>query len=542
MKWQDKCSELEILLKDEKAKTKYYQKIAKMAGERNLREISKLSEIINDYRRAEEALRESEGKYHNLYDNAPDMYFTVSPDGIITSVNQFGAECIGYTKEDLIGKPIWVVVHNVDLDRVREHFNKIFSQRLVKSELEFRKSRKDGSTFWTSESTHLMLNENGTPIELCIICRDITDRKQAEKALQESEERFRKIFEEGPLGMAIIGSDCRFIKANATLCQMFGYTEEEFTKLKVFDLTFPDDIDSHEKDAKRLFEGEIPYCKAEIRYIKKNNEIFWTSRTATAIRNEKGTFLYFLIMVEDITNRQKMEEELRRSHEKLRNLSTYLQQAREEERRHIAREIHDELGQMLTALKMDFSWISKKLPKDQNLLLEKINSIDGLIDMSIQSVQRISSELRPGLLDDLGITSAIEWQANEFQNRAGIQCKLTLDPEDIILERDLSTAIFRIFQETLTNVARHANATKVKVDFKEKDGTVTLIVRDNGRGITEEQISDPKSLGLIGMRERLHPLGGSSKIKGVKGKGTIITVSIPLSKKEIQGRKAHLLP
>jgi len=236
-------------------------------------------------------------------------------------------------------------------------------------------------------------------------------------------------------------------------------------------------------------------------------------------------------LFEYITEHKRAEEELRSSREQLRNLSAHLQSVREEERTLIAREIHDELGQALTALKMDLSWLGNRLPKDEKSLLEKAKSMSELIDMTIQTVKRISAELRPGLLDDLGLAVAIEWQAEEFQNRTGIKCEITLAPKDIILDQDRSTAIFRIFQETLTNVARHANATRVKVSLKEDKGKLVLKVRDNGIGITQEQISAPKSFGLIGMQERAHFWGGKVKISGIRNKGTTVTVSIPLDKK-----------
>lgn len=154
-----------------------------------------------------------------------------------------------------------------------------------------------------------------------------------------------------------------------------------------------------------------------------------------------------------------------------------------------------------------------------------------LIDKTLQTVKRISTELRPGLLDDLGLAAAIEWQGDEFQDRAGIRCEVTVNPPDMILEQDRSTAIFRIFQEALTNIARHAHATLVKVSLKKRAGKVELRVRDNGKGITQEQISDPKSFGIIGMRERTHIFGGNIEIKGVQNKGTTLTISIPLPKK-----------
>ncbi|MBN1840742.1 MAG: response regulator [Deltaproteobacteria bacterium] len=225
--------------------------------------------------------------------------------------------------------------------------------------------------------------------------------------------------------------------------------------------------------------------------------------------------------------RKEAEEELRKSREELRNLSAYLQSATEQERTSIAREIHDDLGQALTALKMDLSWLGKRLPGDQKSLIDKTESMSKLIDATIQTVQRLSARLRPGLLDDLGLTAAIEWQVKEFENRTGTKCELTRSRDDFPQDRDLCTAVFRIFQETLTNVARHANATNVKITLKEELDKLVLEVTDNGKGITENQISDPKSFGLIGIRERARFFNGEVKISGMQDKGSTVRVSIP---------------
>ncbi len=240
----------------------------------------------------------------------------------------------------------------------------------------------------------------------------------------------------------------------------------------------------------------------------------------------------FFHMVTDITERKQAEERLRTSREQLRSLSAHLESLREEERKNIAREIHDELGQMLTALKIDLSWLTNRLPKEQELLLEKTKSMYQLVDTAIQTVKRVSAELRPGALDDLGLAAAIEWQAGEFEKLTKIKCEFSSNPEDIVLDQDRSTAIFRIFQETLTNVVRHADATKVKANLKEEAGRIILRIRDNGKGIEKKQISDPKAFGLIGMRERAHFWGGELKITGTPGKETTVVVSIPLVKED----------
>jgi signal transduction histidine kinase len=229
----------------------------------------------------------------------------------------------------------------------------------------------------------------------------------------------------------------------------------------------------------------------------------------------------------EIEEREQAEIKLMRSHEQLQNLSAHLQSIREEERTNIAREIHDELGQSLTALKIDLFWLHKRLPENNSVLLEKSETMLNLINTIILTVQRISEKLRPGLLDDLCLAAAIEWQAEEFQKRTGIECKTTIDPEDLNMEREPATAVFRIFQETLTNVSRHAKATEVRVVLKEDPEKLLLTVEDNGKGITKKQISDSKAYGLIGMRERSLFCGGEVKISGLHGKGTKVTLTIP---------------
>jgi signal transduction histidine kinase/DNA-binding response OmpR family regulator len=222
--------------------------------------------------------------------------------------------------------------------------------------------------------------------------------------------------------------------------------------------------------------------------------------------------------------------------EQLRDLTAYLQTAREQERAHIAREIHDELGQTLTALKFDLSWLTKRLPEDRPDLEKKAQVMSGLIDETIHTVRRVATELRPGLLDDLGLAAAIEWQAQEFAARTDIDCELQLDDASAAIDRDLTTAVFRIFQETLTNIARHAEATQVRVTLADGPGELVLTVQDNGKGITEDQASDSKSLGLIGMRERARAWGGDITFEGVPDQGTTVTVRIPRTTGEERGK------
>jgi PAS domain S-box-containing protein len=220
-----------------------------------------------------------------------------------------------------------------------------------------------------------------------------------------------------------------------------------------------------------------------------------------------------------------------RAEVELQNLAGRLALIREEEKASIARAVHDELGQMLTALKMDVAWLSKRLPEHDDKLLQKASAMSESISMTIRSVQRISAELRPGLLDTLGLAAALEWQAQEFQARTDIDCRVDLDVDEEALLRlnpDVTTALFRIAQESLTNVARHAQATAVHIRLARQANRMSLIVRDNGKGIAPAEVAAPKSLGLIGMRERLRPWQGELKIEGRPGEGTTVIVSVPL--------------
>jgi signal transduction histidine kinase len=241
-----------------------------------------------------------------------------------------------------------------------------------------------------------------------------------------------------------------------------------------------------------------------------------------------------LVFVRDISVRKQVEEErerlleqVRAGEEQLRDLTQYLQAAREEERAYIAREIHDEFGQALTALKMDLAWLSRRLPSGKPDLAQKIQAMSGLLDTTIQTVRHVAAELRPGLLDDLGLSAALEWQAQEFAKRTGIACDLRLGEESAPLGRDLDTAIFRIFQEALTNVARHAEATRVSVEVEDGPDEWVLVVQDDGKGIADSQVADPASLGLAGMRERARAWGGDVTFQGIPGRGTTVTVRVP---------------
>jgi signal transduction histidine kinase len=217
----------------------------------------------------------------------------------------------------------------------------------------------------------------------------------------------------------------------------------------------------------------------------------------------------------------------------LHPLALRLELAREEERARVARELHDELGQVLTSLKLEFMWLVDQLrntePKPGIQLVNKLQSLIGLIEVSIQSVRQISSELRPAVLDHFGLREAIQWETTKFEARTGIRCRVSWELKGEPADRTRQLAMFRILQEALTNVARHAHAGAVRIMVRERGRTLTLTIRDNGRGITKAELASVESIGLLGMTERARLLGGRVKIAGSPGRGTAVTVTVPSS-------------
>ncbi len=271
--------------------------------------------------------------------------------------------------------------------------------------------------------------------------------------------------------------------------------------------------------SRRLASGEmgartgLDYGSCELGQLAKNFD-----EMATALEQRQA-------------ERRQAEMELKRSQELFRNLSAHLQVVREEERTRIARQIHDDLGQAMTALKIDLSWLNKRLANDQDRIREKLQSMVTLINETIETVHNVSEDLRPGILDDFGLAAAIEWQAEEFQKRTGVACTTSLAPDEFELSKETATNLFRIVQESLTNIIRHANATEVAIKLSEKKAILVLEIQDNGQGISDAAITDPRSFGLIGIRERVHLLGGEVDISGSQDAGTRVIVKLPIYKR-----------
>ena len=265
----------------------------------------------------------------------------------------------------------------------------------------------------------------------------------------------------------------------------------------------------------------------ELRILPSAGPAAWLRLLCETERAPDGRVGMLHGVAQDITDRKTAEAALSQSNAKLRSLAVHLLSAREEERKKVAQEIHDELGQVLTALVMDLQWLDTRLGRSPKQVKEKMRGILELADHTIRTVQRISAELRPRMLDDLGLAAALEWLAGDFQRRMQIPCRVEVAVTESRIGGNAATTIFRIVQEALTNVARHSRARHVEVRLVEKDNALLLTVRDDGVGITEEQAGGPASFGLIGLRERVKGLDGTLAIHGEPGEGTVLSATIP---------------
>jgi len=343
------------------------------------------------------------------------------------------------------------------------------------------------------------------------------------------ENQYRLIVENINEGIVVQNEKGIITYVNKKFLEMMGYDEQEVLGKPITQFLGEGLL---KKDKEQKFGRKKPWEKTwEFSWRRKDGKRIYTILSPKLIYDEEGHFKGSVAVLTDNTAQRLVERELRRSREQLRKLSYHLQSVREKESRRIAGEIHDELGQLLTALKIDISWLGRRIPKtneEREKYYEKIKSMEKLVDQTIETVQKISSELRPGLLDDLGLIPALEWLGQDFQKRTGINCQTEFRCRKSEFEPDLSTAIFRISQEALTNVSRHAKATQVNILLKEERGMLKLEIHDNGQGIKEEEIYSPFSLGLMGMRERIRPLGGELKIESSSEGGTALLINIPL--------------
>ncbi|BCB28668.1 sensor kinase [Sulfurimicrobium lacus] len=355
------------------------------------------------------------------------------------------------------------------------------------------------------------------------------ERHEAQERMEANEKLLRAMSSAMGDGILVLDRENRLIFMNPEAERLLGWSEHELANRDLHDT-----LHSHKKaDAPHSREtcpilnmtklGGLYRCYDDV-FVRKGGQPLTVSYVVTPIV-EQGEIVAAVTVFQDITARKQMENELRESRRQLRALSEFLQTVREEERRRIARELHDELGQALTALKIDLEWLQLRNTSPDDKVAGKLLSMGQMLGKTVESVRRIAEDLRPGMLDDLGLAAAIEWQVEQFQERTGIRCELSMNRDEFELEDRVATSVFRIIQEALTNVARHAEADAANITVEEADGEIRLEVRDNGKGF--QPTPKKRSYGLLGIRERVNMLGGEVEILSKLGDGTRVRATIP---------------
>jgi PAS domain S-box-containing protein len=356
------------------------------------------------------------------------------------------------------------------------------------------------------------------------------ERLQTEQELRERERHYRTLFSQAMDGILLLDMEGNIVSVNESFARMHGYSLDELLAMNLRDLDTPETLAQGPEWLAQIRAGES--IEFEVEHFHKDGHIVPLHVTSSAINvDDKSLILAFH---HDITERRLAFQELKRSHEDLRDLSRAASEALEAERRRTARELHDELGGELTALKMDVMWIKERLPAGQQALEKKLTKMQAILDSTTKATRRISTNLRPMILDDLGLIPSVEWLVENFREHSGVDCELLIADPSINLMDPYATAVFRILQEALTNVTKHAQASLVEISISRMAGEVRLNVRDNGRGFTSTDPRKPDSYGLIGLRERARLLNGEIRIDSAPGRGTIISLRIPIVEWEVE--------
>lgn len=487
-------------------------------------EVERLLHNILTWERARQALQHSEDRLRHIIDTIPTMAWSVRPDGAVDFLNQVWLDYTGLSLKEGLEQPTRAI-HPEDSPRVMEKWRADMAAG-EPSEEEMRLRRADGEYRCFLVRSVPLRDEGGNIVKWYGSSIDIEDRKRVEEALRRSEAYLaagQRLSHTGSWALNVSSGELFWSRETY---RIFGFDPAKTTaslKETFLPRIHPEDRPKVEEGLKAAAMQKGSYG-LDYRIVLPGGSIRHIHDVVYPVTSEAGDVVERYGVIMDVTERKRTEEELERSRDQLRALAGRVQTVREEERTRVAREIHDELGQALTAIKIDLSSFGRKLPADQK---PRSESILQQVDETIQSVRRISTELRPAVLDAAGLVAAVEWAAEEFQARTGTKCRLDLPQEDLVINPQRATALFRVLQETLTNVARHANATQVHVRLAKEDGNLTLEVHDNGKGVSGEQLASGSSLGILGMRERALLLGGELTITGALGKGTTVRVRIP---------------
>jgi len=492
---------------------------------------------ITERRRAEEAVRRSEEHLRLVIDTIPTMAWTSQPDGVVDFINQRWLDYAGVTLEQYLKDPMGTV-HSDDVTRVVENWGA--ARRAGKPyEDEMRLRGGDGEYRWFLVRSEPLRDAQGNVVKWYGSSIDIEDRKQAEEKLKHSKVQLAQAQR-----LAHIGSWDWDLRTNEVtwsdeLYHIFGLEPGTICLAgEVDQFIHPDDLALGWETVKRAFASKEPYDYYHRILRPDGTERIARSRGAV-VTDDHGEPIRVFGATQDVTKLKHAEEKLKATTEQLRALSASVQSAREEESKRIAREIHDELGGALTSWRWDLEEIRDEMsvPLDASEIVTVRNKIEVMIKLTettLDTVRRLASELRPAALE-LGLVQGLEWQALQFENRTGIPVELDCVLEKVDLDNGQATAVFRILQEALMNIQRHAQATQVTIKCWEESGRFILTIKDNGRGITESEKAAHESLGLLGMRERAHLAGAELNIESAEGRGTKITVQVPISASEQSG-------
>ncbi|MDH4233679.1 MAG: PAS domain S-box protein [Gallionella sp.] len=490
---------------------------------------SALNTMLTQLSQREKSLSESEARYRRLHESMMDAFSIVDMSGRFIECNYAYQEMLGYSAEELqhltfadVTPEKW---HDIEAQILNEQVIPLGQSPVYEKEY----TRKDGTVFPVELRTFLLRDANNQPEGMWAIVRNITERKQAEQRLLKSSEEISDLYNHAPCGYHSLDKNGYICLINDTELTLLGYTREEVIgKIKWPDIIAPASTPVFQKTFPQLMkQGFIRDVESEI--IRKDGTTFTGLINASAIYDREGNYVMSRSMVVDITERKRAERQLQQ-------LSAHLQTIREEEKARIAREIHDELGGTLTALKMEAYRLASELAekKATTPLLQRADSISQLLDTAVGTTRNIITELRPPILDDLGLLAALEWQAEKFRKNTGINCLVNCIEDTYKPDNKYSIALFRIFQETLTNIARHSGASKVEVEFQCNREEVMLSVSDNGHGLPDVNAVAQTSFGIRGMRERVEQLGGKIKFDNPPDGGFNVTVILPLP---VQGIK-----
>lgn len=452
----------------------------------------------------------------------------------------FGALWVSDNMEQLSGFPgslfvsepgLWATrLHPDDRERVLQEFEKL--SELSALHVEYRWQVADGTYRWFLDRALLQTSSDGSSKEVLGLWLDITERKVTDERLREVNDRLSALIHASPVGIVILDAEgfCRLWNPAAE--QIFGWREDEVLGHPLPTVA-PEQSSEHQFLRTRVMEDKAFTDLEVVRYRKDGTSVSISLSTAP-LRDPNGAICGLIGLMADITQRKQADLQLNQSRDQLRALMTRLHSAREEEGTRIAREVHDELGQAMTSLKLDLSWVARRLSAPETAdsrgqMLERIQETMQQVDATIHAVRAIATALRPSVLDELGLTAALEWQTRDFEKRTAIRCTSSMPSVPLPIGPDQATAIFRIYQEILTNVARHAQASQVRIHLDVSSHWLILEVCDNGRGIPERTVRTNNSLGLLGMRERAAAWGGDISIIGAEGKGTTVKVRLPLS-------------